>query len=50
MAFAIIRDLNDAHGNVCLKRIAVSTPGKGMGSRFLRTVVRWVAQPAVLWR
>jgi hypothetical protein len=50
MAFAIIRDLNDAHGNVCLKRIAVSIPGKGMGSRFLRTVVRWVAPPAVLWR
>ena len=42
MAFAIIRDLNDAHGNVCLKRIAVPAPGKGIGSRFLRTVVRWV--------
>jgi RimJ/RimL family protein N-acetyltransferase len=42
MAFAIIRDLNDAHGNVCLKRIAVPVPGQGIGSRFLGTVVRWV--------
>jgi len=42
MALAIVRDLNDAHGNVCLKRIAVSAPGKGIGGRFLRTVVRWV--------
>jgi RimJ/RimL family protein N-acetyltransferase len=42
VAFAIIRDLNDAHGNVCLKRIAVSAPGKGLGSRLLRTIVRWV--------
>jgi hypothetical protein len=39
--FAIIRDLHDAHGNVCLKRIAVSVPGKGIGSRFVGTVVRW---------
>jgi RimJ/RimL family protein N-acetyltransferase len=42
MAFAIIRDLHDAHGNVCLKRMAVPAPGKGVGSRFLGTVVRWV--------
>jgi ribosomal protein S18 acetylase RimI-like enzyme len=41
-AFAIIRDLNDAHGNVCLKRIAVAVPGQGTGSRFLHLVVRWV--------
>ena len=42
MAFAIVRDLNDVHGNVCLKRIAVSAPGKGLGSSLLRTIVRWV--------
>jgi ribosomal protein S18 acetylase RimI-like enzyme len=41
-AFAIIRDLDDPHGNVCLKRIAVATPGQGVGSRFLGSVVRWV--------
>jgi RimJ/RimL family protein N-acetyltransferase len=41
-AFAIIRDLNDAHGNVCLKRIAVPAPGKGIGGRFLGTIVHWV--------
>jgi RimJ/RimL family protein N-acetyltransferase len=42
MSFAIIRDLNDAHGNICLKRIAVEVPGQGIGSRFLGMVVRWV--------
>ena len=42
MAFAILRDLNDARGNVCLKRIAVPAPGNGIGTRFLGTVVRWV--------
>jgi RimJ/RimL family protein N-acetyltransferase len=42
MAFAIIRDINDAHGNVCLKRIAAAVPGQGVGSKFLGMVVRWV--------
>jgi RimJ/RimL family protein N-acetyltransferase len=42
LAFAIIRDLQDAHGNACLKRMAVPAPGKGIGSGFLGTVVRWV--------
>ena len=47
MSFAIIRDLNDAHGNICLKRIAVEVPGQGIGSRFLGMVVRWVfTEPA----
>jgi RimJ/RimL family protein N-acetyltransferase len=41
-AFAIIRDLNDIHGNVCLKRIAVAAPGQGTGSRFVGMIVRWV--------
>lgn len=41
-AFAIVRDLTDAHGNACLKRIAVTAPGQGLGSRFLSMVVRWV--------
>jgi RimJ/RimL family protein N-acetyltransferase len=41
-AFAIIRDLNDTHGNVCLKRIAVAFPGQGIGNRLLGMVVRWV--------
>src|SRR5262244_1332775 len=42
MAFAIIRDLNDAHGNACLKRIVAAVPGQGIGSRFLGMVIRWV--------
>jgi len=40
--FAIIRDLDDAHGNVCLKRIAVAAPGQGIGRRFLNMVIGWV--------
>jgi len=40
-AFAIIRDLDDGHGNLCLKRIAVTNPGRGFGSKFLGLVVDW---------
>lgn len=39
--FAIVRDLDDAHGNVCLKRIAVTAPGRGFGSGFVGALVRW---------
>jgi RimJ/RimL family protein N-acetyltransferase len=40
-AFAILRDLDDAHGNVYLKRIAVAQPGRGEGARFLASVLDW---------
>lgn len=40
-AFAIVRDIDDGHGNVCLKRIAVASPGAGFGGRFLGAVVDW---------
>ena len=40
-AFAIIRDLDDPHGNLCLKRIAVTNPGRGFGGKFLGLVVDW---------
>jgi RimJ/RimL family protein N-acetyltransferase len=50
MAFAIIRDLHEAHGNVCLKRIAVPAPGKGIGSRLLGTVIRWVFSETEAYR
>jgi RimJ/RimL family protein N-acetyltransferase len=47
VAFAILRDLEDAHGNVYLKRIAVSRPGEGLGGAYLRLVGAWVfARPA----
>ena len=39
--FAILRDLDDPHGNVCLKRIAVAEPGRGFGGAFLDGVVDW---------
>jgi RimJ/RimL family protein N-acetyltransferase len=38
-AFAILRDLDDLHGNVYLKRIAVARPGQGLGTAFLRLVL-----------
>ncbi len=41
-AFAILRDLEDAHGNLYLKRIAVARPGQGVGGAFFRLVVEWV--------
>jgi RimJ/RimL family protein N-acetyltransferase len=39
--FAIVRDLDDAHGNVCLKRIAMTAPGRGVGTAFVGALVRW---------
>ena len=40
-AFAILRDLDDAHGNLDLKRIAVAAPGRGEGALFLALVLDW---------
>ena len=41
-AFAILRDLEDPHGNVYLKRIAVARAGQGAGARFLAALLDWV--------
>ena len=41
VAFALLRDLDDAHGNVYLQRIAVAEPGRGEGARFLRLAIDW---------
>ena len=40
-AFAILRDLDDPHGNLYLKRVAVAAPGQGFGSQFLAQLVDW---------
>ena len=40
-AFAILRDFADPHGNLYLKRIAVATPGRGDGARFLSALIDW---------
>ena len=40
--FAILCTLDDAHGNVLLKRIAVERAGEGFGRRFVEAVVDWV--------
>jgi RimJ/RimL family protein N-acetyltransferase len=42
VAFAILRDLGDPHGNRYLKRVAVARPGVGIGQAFLERVVDWV--------
>ena len=41
VAFAILRDLNDPHGNRYLKRVAVARPDHGVGGAFLERVVDW---------
>ena len=41
VAFAILRDLNDPHGNRYLKRVAVVRPDQGVGGAFLDRVVDW---------
>ena len=48
--FAIIRDLDDPHGNVCLKRIAIASPGRGYGTPFLGMVLDWVFGEATAYR
>jgi len=39
--FAILSDMRDVHGNICLKRIAVAAPGQGLGAPFLRAISGW---------
>lgn len=39
--FAILSDRRDPHGNLCLKRIAMAAPGRGLGAPFLRGVAAW---------
>ncbi len=41
VAFAILRDLGDLHGNRYLNRVAVERPGEGVGGAFLARVVDW---------
>jgi diamine N-acetyltransferase len=48
--FSILRDIDDAHGNVCLMRIAVTHPGHGFGSRLLRSTVDWVFRNTSTYR
>ena len=41
LAFAILRNLDDPHGNLYLKRIAAARPGEGMGTAFLGLLLEW---------
>ena len=42
VAFAILRDLDDPHGNLYLKRVAVAPTDVGLGGAFLTLVTAWV--------
>ena len=41
LGFAILRNLDNAHGNLYLQRVAVDAPGRGRGTRFLAAVIDW---------
>jgi diamine N-acetyltransferase len=41
LAFAILRDFDDLHGNLYLKRFVVARPGEGIGAAFLRLLLEW---------
>jgi RimJ/RimL family protein N-acetyltransferase len=42
LAFAILRDHDDPHGNLYLKRIAAERPGAGIGVAFSTLLLDWV--------
>lgn len=44
VGFAIIQDRQEPHGNLHLRRIAVSREGQGFGRRLLRAVTDWAFQ------
>lgn len=44
--FAILQQMDNPHGNVLLKRIGVTRPGKGAGAALLRAVMAWVFETA----
>lgn len=40
--FGILRDLTNAQGNTLLKRLAVGSPGRGIGKTLLAEIMDWV--------
>ncbi len=42
LGFAILRQVDDADGNVYLQRVAMAQPGGGFGRHFLRGIMAWV--------
>ena len=46
VAFAILRDLGEPHGNRYIKRVAVARPDQGVGGAFLELVVAWAFEHA----
>ena len=50
VAFAIVQAIGSAHGNLYLKRIAVTQPGLGIGRNFLAVVTVWVFRETDAYR
>lgn len=44
VGFAILNDLDNRDGNVCLKRLAVREAGQGLGTAILPSLLSWVFQ------
>ena len=42
IGFAMLQQLDDPHGNLLFRRIAISQPGQGHGGRLFRGVTGWV--------
>ncbi len=42
LGFAILRQIDDADGNVYLQRVAMAQPGGGFGRHFMRAIMAWV--------
>ncbi|MGV8939321.1 MAG: GNAT family N-acetyltransferase [Allorhizobium sp.] len=50
IGFAILWHLDDQAGNVCIKRLAVSSPENGAGSALVRLVIDWVFRQTPAYR
>jgi diamine N-acetyltransferase len=50
IGFVILRDITDIHGNICLMRIAVTHPGRGLGSGLARATIDWVFRNTSAYR
>lgn len=50
LAFAILSELGDPHGNVYLKRIAAVRPGAGIGTGFLAQILDETFDTLGAWR
>lgn len=50
VGFAILKDLDNRDGNVCIKRIAVAVPDQGYGSQLLSSAIDFVFRETETFR